>query len=74
MVVLIMVLPYFLLREPASLLRNSVLCAGMAIPASMGSLLSLAMPFPGIPPALGVFLPVLVLIPVAMFMVSSMRS
>ena len=74
MIVLVMVLPYFLLREPASLLRNSVLCAAMAIPASMGSLLSLAMPFPGIPPALGVFLPVLVLIPVAMFMVSSMRS
>ena len=74
MVVLIMVMPYFLLREPASLLRNSVLCAGMAIPASMGALLSLAMPFPGIPPALGVFIPVFVLIPVAMFMVSSMRS
>ena len=32
MVVLILVLPYFLLREPASLLRNSLLCAGMAIP------------------------------------------
>ena len=74
MVVLIMVLPYFLLREPANLLRNSVLCAGAAIPATMGALLSLAMPVPGIPPAVGVFLPVLVLIPIAIFMVSTIRT
>ena len=74
MVVLIMVLPYFLLREPANLLRSSVLCAGAAIPATMGALLSLAMPVPGIPPAIGVFLPVLVLIPIAIFMVSTIRT
>jgi len=74
MIVLIMVLPYFLLREPANLLRNSVLCAGAAIPATMGALLALAMPVPGIPPAIGVFLPVLVLIPVAIFMASTVRT
>ncbi|MHC4141686.1 MAG: LptF/LptG family permease, partial [Planctomycetota bacterium] len=33
MVVLVMALPFFLLRQPASLLRNSLLCAGTAIPA-----------------------------------------
>ena len=69
-----MVLPYFLLREPANLLRNSLLCAAMAIPASMGGLLSMAMPLPGISPVMGVFLPVLVLIPVALFMVSTMKT
>ena len=74
MVVLIMVLRYFLLREPASLLRSSVLCAGAAIPATMGALLALAMPIPGIPPAVGVFLPVLVLIPIAIFMVSTIKT
>jgi hypothetical protein len=74
MIVLIMVLPYFLLRGPGSLMRNSVLCAATAIPATMGALLSLAMPVPGIPPAIGVFLPVLVLIPVAIFMVSTIRT
>ncbi len=73
-VVLVMVLPYFLLREPANLLRNSLLCAAMAIPASMGGLLSMAMPLPGISPVMGVFLPVLVLIPVALFMVSTMKT
>jgi len=74
MVVLIMVLPYFLLREPANLLRNSMLCAAAAIPASMGALIALAMPVPGIPPAIGVFLPVLVLIPVAIFMTSTIKT
>ncbi len=73
-VVLVMVLPYFLLREPADLLHKSLLCAAMAIPASMGALLGLAMPLPGIPPVLGVFLPVLVLTPVALFMVSTIKT
>ncbi len=74
MVVLVMVVPYFLLREPANMLRNSLLCTATAIPATMGALLSLAMTLPGIPPAVGVFLPVLILIPLALFMVSTIRT
>ena len=74
MLVLVMTLPFFLLREPASLLRNSVLCAGTAIPAMMGALIGFAVPPPGVPPAVGVFLPGLVLIPVAMFMVTLIKT
>ncbi len=74
MLVLVMTLPYFLLREPASLLRNSVLCAGMAVPAMMGALLAFAVPFPGIAPAVGVFIPVLVLTPVALFMATMLKT
>ncbi len=74
MIVLVMTLPFFLVREPVSLLRNSVLCAGTAIPATMGALLAFALDLPGIPPVVGVFLPVLVLVPVAMYMVSLIKT
>ncbi|MCZ6611966.1 MAG: LptF/LptG family permease [Planctomycetota bacterium] len=74
MLVLVITLPFFLLREPANLLRQSVLCAGAAIPAMLGALLGLAVDLPGIPPAAGVFLPALVLIPVAMFMVTLIKT
>ena len=74
MLVLVLTLPFFLLREPANLLRQSVLCAGAAIPAMLGALLALAVDLPGIPPAAGVFLPALVLIPVAMFMVTLIKT
>jgi lipopolysaccharide export system permease protein len=74
MLVLLIALPWFLLREPANLLRNSALCAAAVIPATIGSLLSFAVAFPGIPPALGVFLPVLLLLPGAMYMQSLVRT
>jgi lipopolysaccharide export LptBFGC system permease protein LptF len=65
LLVLFIALPSFLLREPASLLRQSVLCAGMAVPALMGSAVGMMIELPGLPPAVGVFLPVVVLIPLA---------
>ncbi|MHC4100995.1 MAG: LptF/LptG family permease [Planctomycetota bacterium] len=74
MLVLVLALPFFLLREPVSLLRNSLLCAGTTIPAMLGALLGFAVQFPGIPPAVSVFLPALVLLPVTMFMVSTIKS
>ncbi len=74
MLVLLMALPWFLLREPANLLRNSALCAATTIPAMIGSLLSFAVAFPGIPPALGVFLPVLFLLPGAIYMQSLIKT
>ncbi|MHC4590182.1 MAG: hypothetical protein ACYTAQ_12855 [Planctomycetota bacterium] len=49
LLVLAMALPFFLLREPTSLLRNSLLCAGTAIPAMLGALLAFAVQMPGIP-------------------------
>ena len=74
MLVLAITMPFFLLREPANLLRQSVLCAAMALPAMMGALLGFAASFPGIPPSVSVFLPVLILIPVAMFMASLIKT
>jgi hypothetical protein len=54
-------LPCFLLREPANLLKQSMLCASVSIPATVGAAMGMLIDMPGIPPAVGVFLPVVVL-------------
>ena len=59
--VVVLTLPTFLLREPANLLRQSVLCASLALPATLGAAIGMMVAMPGIPPAVGVFLPVIVL-------------
>lgn len=62
LLVLAMALPTFLLREPANLLRQSVICACLAIPAIVGSAIGMMVDMPGIPPAVGVFLPAITLV------------
>ena len=74
MLVLVIALPFFLLREPANLLRNSLLCAATTIPAMLGALMGFAASLPGIPPSVSVFLPVLILLPVAMFMATLIKT
>ncbi len=74
MLVLVITLPFFLLRAPANLLRQSLLCAGTAIPAMVGALIGLTVDLPGIASSVEVFLPGLVLIPIAMFQVTLVRS
>ena len=74
MLLLVITLPFFLLREPANLLRQSLLCAGIAIPAMLGALIGLTMDLPGITSIVEVFLPGLVLIPIAMFQVTLIRT
>jgi lipopolysaccharide export LptBFGC system permease protein LptF len=61
-----MALPTFLLRQPANLLVQTMLCAAITIPAMLGGALFMMVDLPGISPAVGVFLPVLVLIPVVL--------
>jgi lipopolysaccharide export system permease protein len=72
--VLVITLPSFLLREPANLLRQSVICAAMAIPCLFGAVLGMMADLPGIPAAAGVFLPVFVLIPVALARLTFIRT
>jgi lipopolysaccharide export LptBFGC system permease protein LptF len=67
-------LPSFLLREPANLLRKSISCAALSIPAAIGAgLLMMADPG-GIAPALGVFLPIIILGPIALARWTYVRS
>jgi len=74
LLVLAACLPFFLLREPASLLRQGILCAGFAVPATLGSLLAMNIAVPGLPPAVSVFLPCALLLPVALARLGSMRT
>lgn len=61
MLILWLTLPCFLLREPANLLRQSMMAASLAIPATVGSAIGMMMSMPGISPAASVFLPVVML-------------
>jgi lipopolysaccharide export LptBFGC system permease protein LptF len=65
LLVMALALPFFLLREPANLMRQSALCAGTALPTLFGSTVGMMVQIPGFKPAFSVFLPVIVLIPVA---------
>jgi lipopolysaccharide export LptBFGC system permease protein LptF len=66
--------PFFALREPHGLFRGAVLCAATTTPAMMVALLMMAMSLPGIPPAIGVALPVALLLPVAAWRQVSMPT
>ena len=59
-------LPSFLLREPGNILKNCMASALVSIPAVMGSTLLMMVDLSGIGPALGVFLPVILLGPIAL--------
>lgn len=65
LLVLLLALPSFLLREPANLLRRSVQCAALSVIAMLGALVGIAIDLPGLPPAVGVFVPAAILAPLA---------
>lgn len=71
---LIIAMPFFLLREPKNMVIQSLKCAPVATGAVMGGILGAAAPIPGLPAAFAVFLPVLVMIPVAIAMATSVRT
>ena len=59
-------LPTFLVRQPANLMWRSLLCAGITLPAMLGAAIFMMADLPGIPAAVGVFLPVAVLLPIVL--------
>jgi len=71
---LIITLPFFLMREPRNMVVQSVKCAPVGIIAMMGAVLGSAVPLPGLPPALGVFLPVMILIPIAIAVIAYIKT
>ncbi|MBL8762259.1 MAG: LptF/LptG family permease [Phycisphaerae bacterium] len=66
--------PFFLRREPCNMIVQSLKCAPIAITALMGGVLGASAAIPGLPPQIGVFVPVMVLLPVAIGMVTSIRT
>ncbi len=72
--VLIIALPSFLLREPANLMLQAARCAAVSITAMIGSAVFMMVQLPGISPAVGVFLPVVILFPIALGRITYIRT
>lgn len=71
---LLITMPFFLMREPRNMLLQSLKCAPVGIISLMGGVLLSAMPVPGLPAGFAVFLPVVILLPVAIATLSSIRT
>jgi uncharacterized membrane protein len=71
---LLIVLPFFLVREPQKMLRPSVICAAVAVPGLLGSFFLMTVEVPPLPSAVGVFLPVALLLPIAAARIGGLRT
>lgn len=65
---------FFLTRVPANMVAQSLKCAPIGILSLVGGVLGSAASIPRIPPAVSVFLPVIILIPVAIALVSRVKT
>lgn len=71
---LVVAVPFFLTREPRNMVVQSLKCAPVAVGSLLGSTLAILAPIPGMPVELGVFLPVLALLPVAIAGATSIKT
>jgi lipopolysaccharide export LptBFGC system permease protein LptF len=67
-------LPFFLRKEPANMLTQSLYAAPVALGAFAGTLVGTTAAVPGLPATLGVFVPVILMIPLAIASITSIRS
>lgn len=72
--VLLVCLPFFLRRETANMITQSLYAAPVALIGVVALQLGATASIPGVPPALSVFIPVMVLAPLAIAGLSSIRS
>jgi len=66
--------PFFLTREPKNMVLQSLKCAPVAIGSVVGSIVGTAAAIPGVPPELGVMIPVMVTTCMAIAALTGMRS
>lgn len=71
---LVIAIPFFLVREPRNMIVQSLKCAPVAIGSLVGAFLGAAAVVPGLPAAVAVFLPVVVMTPIAVAMASSVKT
>ncbi|MSR69856.1 MAG: LptF/LptG family permease [Phycisphaerales bacterium] len=72
--VLVICIPFFALREPAPLLRQAVHCAAIGLPLMLTSMVIITVPLSAFTPTVGVMLPVALLIPVAAWRLVAMKT
>lgn len=71
---LLITMPFFLSREPENMLMAALKCAPVAILTLLAGLLGTTLAIPGLPPVVSVFVPVLVLGPLAMAALTSIKT
>jgi len=71
---LMIAMPYYITREPQNMVVQSLKCAPIAIVALIGGVLGASASIPGLPPAIGVFIPVMILSIVAIAQVSALKT
>ncbi|MDG2291930.1 MAG: LptF/LptG family permease [Phycisphaerales bacterium] len=64
--IVMIALPFFMHREPVKLIMRTFACILLVVPLYLIVGTFMLIPLPGISPALGAFLPVIVLLPIAM--------
>lgn len=74
MLALLLVTPFYLRREPTNMMVQSIKAAPIAVLGVMGGVLGASAAIPGLPAAVGVFVPALVLLPLAIAAVTSVRT
>jgi lipopolysaccharide export system permease protein len=72
--ILLLCLPFFLRREPGNLLVQTVMCAPVTMVSFVAAVVGTSAAIPGLPPQISVFVPVMILIPLAIAAVTSIRS
>lgn len=71
---MLIVMPFFLTREPKNMLVQSLKCAPVGIITLIGAVLGASAPIPGLPAAVAAFLPVVVLAPIAVGSLAAMKT
>ncbi len=71
---LVVSMQFFLRREPCNMVLQALKGAPVAIVALMGGVLGASSAIPGVPAALGVFIPVLVLAPIAVASATAVKT
>lgn len=74
MLALVISMPYFITREPRNMVMQSIKCAPIAIVALIGGVLGASATIPGLPAAIGVFIPVMILSVVAVAQTSAIKT
>ena len=74
LLVLAISIPFFALREPAPILKQAVRCAALSLPILLTSMIMIALPLPSFPPTVGVILPVVVLLPIAVWRMATIKT
>jgi len=74
LLMLMITLPFFMVREPRKMLQPSVLCAAVAVPGLLGSFFVMTVDLPLVPSAVGVFLPVALLLPIAAGRIGGLKT